>query len=173
MASYYYLVSSLPEISSDGEAPVTYDEFLLMCESNISEKKYEYLKNLTLDSEDGPIMKDWGEFYRNLTSELNAQRSAILGKAYTKDYDKDSVNAQIAQSAINAKNPLEAEKMLLAYQFDAIDTLIGLHSFDDVYLFGYAIKLKLLERQSCFVKSKGTEEFHRLFETVQQGVYSL
>ena len=28
MASYYYLVSSLPTLSSDGEMPMTYGEFL-------------------------------------------------------------------------------------------------------------------------------------------------
>ena len=173
MASYYYLIPSLPDLTTDGEMPCTYEEFLQMCEANVSEAKYEYLRDLTLDSNEGPLMEDWGEFYRNLTREINAQRSAILGRQYSSEYDKDPVNTLIAQQAISAENPLTAEKMLLDYQFDVIDTLIGLHSFDDVYLFGYAIKLKLLERQSCFVQSKGAEEFKHLFENVQESVYNL
>ena len=71
------------------------------------------------------------------------------------------------------EDPLEAEKILLECEFDNLDSLVGLHTFDDVYLFGYAIKLKLLERQSCFVQSKGQKEFKRLFDQVQQRVYSL
>ena len=62
-----------------------------------------------------------------------------------------------------AKNPLEAEKILLECEFDNLDSLVGLHTFDDRYLFGYAIKLKLLERQSCFVQFKGTEGIQTSF----------
>ena len=45
--------------------------------------------------------------------------------------------------------------------------------FDDYVLFGYAIKLKLLERLSCFEQDKGQAEFKSLFDGIQQRVYSL
>ena len=173
MASYYYLISSLPDLRTDGDMPMTYDEFLDMCQSNVSESKYELLKNLTLSSEEGPLLKEWSAFYKNLMGELNYQRSMSLGRPYLTSYDKDSVIAQVAGAAMAAKNPLEAEKILLECEFDNLDSLVGLHTFDDRYLFGYAIKLKLLERQSCFVQSKGQKEFKRLFDQVQQRVYSL
>ena len=173
MASYYYLISSLPDLRTDGDMPMTYDEFLDMCQSNVSESKYELLKNLTLSSEEGPMLKEWSAFYKNLMGELNYQRSVSLGRPYLTSYDKDSVIAQVAGAAMAAKNPLEAEKILLECEFDNLDSLVGLHTFDDRYLFGYAIKLKLLERQSCFVQSKGQKEFNRLFDQVQQRVYSL
>lgn len=173
MASYYYLISSLPDLKTDGEMPFSYDEFLSMCQSNVSESKYEYLKNLTLSSEEGPLLKEWSVFYKNLMSELNYQRSMNLGRAYLTSYDKDSVVAQVVGTVLAAKNPLEAEKILLDYEFENLDSLVGLHTFDDVYLFGYAIKLKLLERQSCFVQAKGKKEFKRLFDQVQQRVYQL
>ena len=173
MASYYYLISSLPDLKTDGDMPFSYDEFLGMCQSNVSESKYEYLKNLTLSSEEGPLLKEWSVFYKNLMSELNYQRSMNLGRAYMTSYDKDSVVAQVVGTVLAAKNPLEAEKILLDYEFENLDSLVGLHTFDDVYLFGYAIKLKLLERQSCFVQSKGKKEFKRLFDQVQQRVYQL
>ena len=173
MASYYYLISSLPDLRTDGDMPMTYDEFLDMCQSNVSESKYELLKNLTLSSEEGPLLKEWSAFYKNLMGELNYQRSVSLGRPYLTSYDKDSVIAQGAGAAMAAKNPLEAEKILLECEFDNLDSLVGLHTFDDRYLFGYAIKLKLLERQSCFVQSKGQKEFKRLFDQVQQRVYSL
>ncbi len=153
--------------------PMSYGEFLDMCKSHVSEEKYRILENLTLASTKGPILKEWSQFYGNLTKELNSQRSQRLGKAYPAEYDKEYSIAQVASAAIAAKNPLEAEKILLDCEFDNLDSLVGLHAFDDEYLFGYAIKLKLLERQSCFVKKKGQEEFKRLFDQVQQRVYSL
>ena len=173
MASYYYLISSLPDLRTDGDMPFTYEEFLGMCQSNVSESKYEFLSNLTLSSDEGPLLKDWAVFYNNLMSELNYQRSMSLGRAYLKSYDKDSVLTQVIGTVLAAKNPLEAEKILLDYEFENLDSLVGLHTFDDVYLFGYAVKLKLLERQNCFVQEKGKKEFKRLFDQVQQRVYQL
>ena len=173
MASYYYLISSLPDLRTDGDMPFTYEEFLGMCQSNVSESKYEFLNNLTLSSDEGPLLKDWAVFYNNLMSELNYQRSMNLGRAYLKSYDKDSVLTQVIGTVLAAKNPLEAEKILLDYEFENLDSLVGLHTFDDVYLFGYAVKLKLLERQNCFVQEKGKKEFKRLFDQVQQRVYQL
>lgn len=173
MASYYYLISSLPELSANEDMPITYDEFIGMCEDNVSDKTLERLKNLTLESTEGALLKKWSGFYTNLFRELNAQRSAALGKSYQVEYEKNPENTQIAQMAIAAKNPLEGEKLLLTHQFEALDGYTCGHYFDDVCLFGYAIKLKLLERQSCFVKEKGEAEFKRLFDNVQQRVYNL
>ena len=82
-------------------------------------------------------------------------------------------NAQVAASALAAKDPLESEQILLDYEFELLDTLVGLHTFDDQELFGYALKLKLLERKSCFEQEKGQAEFEHLFDQVQQRVYSL
>ena len=47
------------------------------------------------------------------------------------------------------------------------------YQMDDYVLFGYAIKLKLLERLNCFEQTKGKAEFNSLFEGIQQRVYSL
>ena len=96
-----------------------------------------------------------------------------LGKPYPAGFDKDGMNAQVVSAVLAAKNPLESEQILLAYEFELLDQLVGLHMFDDYVLFGYAVKLKLLERKSCFEKEKGKEEFKTLFDEVQKRVYSL
>lgn len=173
MASYYYLISSLPTLRSDGEMPMSYGEFLDCCRSNVSDSTFELLSNLTLASDQGPLVKEWAAFYGMLTKELNYQRSLNLGKTYSTSFEKDSLIAQVASAALKAKNPLEAEKILLDYEFEMLDSLVGLHAFDDHVLFGYAIKLKLLERQNCFEQAKGKAEFKTLFDQVQQRVYSL
>lgn len=173
MASYYYLISSLPDLRTDGSMPMTYDEFLLACQSQVSESKYQMLKDLTLSSEEGPIMKEWSDSYGALMKELNYQRSVNLGKSYPLVVNKNPMASRVASAALAASNPLEAEKILLDFEFEILDSLVGLHAFDDEYLFGYAMKLKLLERQSCFEQKKGQAEFKRLFDQVQQRVYSL
>jgi hypothetical protein len=173
MASYYYLIASLPDLRADGDMPITYDEFLSCCQSNVSEAKYQLLEDLTLSSTEGPLVDEWAKFYGMLTKELNYQRSMNLGKSYSSAFDKDGQIAQVVAAALSAKNPLEAEKVLLEYEFEALDSLVGLHMFDDHVLFGYAIKLKLLERQNCFEDTKGKAEFKSLFDGIQQRVYSL
>ena len=173
MASYYYLVSSLPTLTADGDLPITYGAFLNYCQGNVSESTYELLENLTLSSKEGPLVSEWAVFYGNLMKELNSQRSTRLGKPYSSSFDKEPASASVASAAIAAKNPLEAEKILLDYEFEYLDTLTGLHTFDDYVLFGYAIKLKLLERVSCFEHDKGQKEFTNLFTQVQQRVLSL
>ena len=141
--------------------------------SNVSDADYELLRDLTLASTEGPLVDKWAEFYGMLNKELSYQRSMNLGKSYSSAYDKDGIIAQVVSSALSAKNPLEAEKILLEYQFENLDSLIGLHMFDDYVLFGYAIKLKLLERLNCFEQTKGKAEFNSLFTGIQQRVYSL
>ena len=173
MASYYYLISSLPTLQSDGEMPMTYEEFLIACQGNVSEETYRRLENLTLSSTDGPLLRDWNATYGMLMKELNSQRSQALGKQYPSGFDKDGANVQVAAAALAAKNPLEAEQILLDYEFELLDTLVGMHMFDDSVLYGYALKLKLLERKSCFKKDKGQAEFKRLFDQAQERVYSL
>ena len=51
---------------------------------------------------------------------------------------------------MNNKNPLAAEEMLLSFEFERLDELVGIHYFDDYALIGYALKLKLLERKTSF-----------------------
>lgn len=173
MAAYYYLVSSLPELRSDGEMPLSYQEFLDLCESSVSVDKYKLLKDLTLSSSDGPLVKEWNRVYGALTKELNYQRSMKMGKSYPNPDNKDFMTTQVVSSALAAKDPLEAEKIMLDYEFQQLDELVGLHMFDDYVLFGYAVKLKLLERQGCFDHTKGQKEFRQLLGEVQQRVYNL
>ncbi|SFG47970.1 DUF2764 family protein [Oribacterium sp. WCC10] len=173
MAAYYYLISSLPDLKSDGEMPLSYKEFLDLCESQVSPDKFRLLKELTLSSTEGPLVNEWNRVYGSLTKELNYQRSMKLGKTYPNPADKEFTTVQVVSSALAAKDPLEAEKIMLDYEFQQLDELVGLHMFDDYVLFGYAVKLKLLERQGCFDHDKGKSEFRQLLGEVQQRVYTL
>ena len=44
------------------------------------------------------------------------------------------------------------------------------HYFDDRALTGYALKLKLLERKSCFDQKKGKAELDRILDGLQKQI---
>ncbi|MDD6667055.1 MAG: DUF2764 family protein [Lachnospiraceae bacterium] len=173
MASYYYLVASLPELRSDGELPITYEDFLSMCQDSVSKKTYDKLSTMTLDSDDTPLLKKWQESYGRIMEELNYQRAVNLRQTATPPTARDAAVVSFVGNLMHAKNPLEAEKEMLDFEFKTLDELVGLHMFDDWVLFGYAIKLKLLERQQCFVHDKGKKEFRRLMAVVRKRVYGI
>lgn len=173
MASYYYLISSLPTLSSDSQMPFDYSTFLEMCKSSVSSKVYKTLEELTLDSENGPLIKEWGAFYRKLINALNYLRREKLGLKTEESSVEDAAAKDAAIQAMNAKNPLEAEQIMLKAQFDHLDQLVAMHYFDDTVLFGYAVKLKLLERQNIFDMAEGKKEFKRLFDSIQDQILSI
>ena len=173
MSLYYYLMSSLPDLKSDEKSPITYSEFLSMCETATDKETYETLKNLTLDSTDAPLLKEWAKSYSSFIGELNNERRINLGKTLNKDYESDFYTKKAVTEVLSSKNPLAAEEAILKYEFDLIDSLLGMHIFDEYSLIGYAIKLKLLERKDCFTVEKGKKEFENLFTTVQSRVYNL
>ena len=74
MASYYYLISSLPMLRTRGEPPMDYAEFLRQCRTAVSPGVYETLAALTVSADHGPFLSQWAEFYQSLSRELTYQR---------------------------------------------------------------------------------------------------
>jgi len=168
MASYYYLISSLPMLKSDGSIPMDSKAFLESCKQNVSAATYESLCKLSDPSNNHPMLKKWAGFYNSLMDELSYQRNLKLGKACSAPSNRDSELVNTIAAVLAAKNPLISEQMLLDLEFKRIDQMIGLHNFDDFFLFGYAIKLSLLERQTVFKQEEGKEEFKALFTGVKK-----
>lgn len=138
MASYYYLISSLPMLRPNEEPPFDYSAFLEMCAAVVSGKTYETLAGLTVNADSGPLLEEWARFYRTLTAELNYQRNVRLGRPGTPPETGDPGVTEAVSAALNAKNPLESEQLLLRLEFSRLDAMIGLHNFDDHALYGYS-----------------------------------
>ncbi len=173
MASYYYLISSLPMLKSDGSIPIDSQSFLQQCKSCVSDSMYYALCNLSDTNNSHPMLKSWAKFYNSLMDELNYQRKIKLGKSCAVPENRDAEVVNTIASALAAKNPLISEQMLLELEFNRIDSMMGLHSFDEYYLYGYAIKLKLLERQTIFKHDDGNEEFRTLFTELKNQILSM
>lgn len=171
MASYYYLLSSLPMLAANTAPPFDYPTFLEMCRSSVSAATYGALEQLTVDSDRGPLLRPWAVFYRRLREELRYQRLCRLGKPCQAPEDRGAAAA--VQAAVAAENPLQGERLLLELEFRQIDSLVGFHVFDDTALFGYALKLQLMQRLHGFQFEPGKEEFISLLDGIQQKIYSL
>lgn len=173
MASYYYLISSLPMLRAGETPPLDYAAFLDLCRGAVSDKVFSTLETLTVRSTDGPLVSRWAEFYRVLSDELVYQRRLKLGRQCAAPNDRDYVVTQTVTAAVNAANPLEGERLLLELEFSRLDELIGLHNFDDNALYGYALKLQLLERQRVFRHDEGKAAFDVLLGQVREQIFSL
>ncbi len=173
MASYYYLISSLPMLQPDMDPAFDYTHFLKLCRTAVSESVYHQLEALTVRSDKGPLVAKWAVFYRCLTSELNYQRNMKLGKPCVSPENRKAGVAETVAAALAARNPLEAELILLKLQFNRLDAMIGLHNFDEYALFGYALKLLLLERKRGFRYEDGKRAFEGLLSQIQQRIFSI
>ena len=173
MSSYHYLIASLPTLKTEEEMPFDYGTFLEMCRNTVSASVFSRLQELTVLSGKGPFLSDWAEFYGRLHNELVYQRKLKLGKKANPPSDREENAVTQVRRALNAKNPLEAENVLLDLEFAKIDELTGMHYFDEVVLFGYGMKLKLLERKNAFTKEEGRQEFGRLFDHIQEQINNI
>ena len=60
MASYYYLISSLPMLRAGDAPPLDYAAFLDQCQGAVSDRVYRSLEELTVRSEDGGFVSRSG-----------------------------------------------------------------------------------------------------------------
>ena len=173
MASYYYLMASLPMLRTDGEPPMDYGAFLKMCRGNVSDQVYATLETLSVESGEGPLLREWSAFYGTLQKELIYQRSVKLGRTAKVPDSRDAAARAAVTAAVQSANPLTGEQILLKLQFERLDELVGYHNFDERALYGYAMKLQLLERQRTFRRETGKEEFANLLDDLRRQVFSM
>ena len=149
MASYYFLLSSLPMLRAEGKPPLTYAEFLERCKSCVGAGRYALLESLTPASDRGPLLADWSKFYAALEGELTDLRNGRLGRQPQRRGGGDGALRREISAAIEGKDPLEAEKALLALQFKKLDELIGTHAFDDCAASTPSFLIALIKSPIC------------------------
>ena len=90
MASYYYLISSLPMLRAGDAPPLDYAAFLDQCQGAVSDRVYRSLEELTVRSEDGGFVSRWAAFYRVLQGELTYQRRVKRGESCAAPNERDA-----------------------------------------------------------------------------------
>ncbi len=181
MASYYYLVASLPTLRYDAEAPMSFDQFLQACKGNVGPHHMALLEAATLADTGKPVphnsfLAAWVSYRTMVAKELSDQRARkldIVGDRYRNTGDKEYRIIETVRSALNAPDPLQGELMLMRLYWDFLDEQAGLHTFDMTALMAYAVKLQILERRGRFAQQAGNTEFKHLFSNLQSKIQSI
>lgn len=179
MSKQYYLVSQLPDISAAGEKstlPITEKYYKDLCSRFLDSESIKILNQLNLEApknvcKTGSVFLDkWYENERALRFALAQVRAQKMKK------DSPSVPfaisgdiVQVARTACGMDSPLSAEQFLFEYRLSVLSNLQPLDNFSTDYVFAYGIRLMLLERMKKFDKTKGTDSYHKIYETILDG----
>ena len=169
MPSRYYFLSSLPMLRYDEPAPLTWERFLSDALGNISNSDYGLLIQIAQGKDGGNgFLKKWYAVNAKLADAVNAHRKVNLGRddvgpVVLREYEVE----RVATAAMNAKNPLEAEFILMKFGYDFLESAKGLEPFSENALLAYALQLRILLRKDSFTAEKGNKQYEKLFGIIQ------
>lgn len=166
MASYYYLVASLPTLSFDQSPPLSIKQFMEKCQAELSKKDYKVLENLFNEQESPlhPFIEKYRAFSFSLNEVLNyfrGQKLQRIDESQTRKFSESNL-VEIVKLALSAENPLRGELALLKYRWDYISSLASFKYFELEVVLAYAVHLKLAQRKALFDDEKGKVEFESI-----------
>lgn len=177
--SRYYLMSQLPSLDGIGDnapLPITEERFSELCMRFLDKKAQRELSRLTLlpprdcEQSDSALITSWNEGERCLRLALLKVRAERLSKPF--DCESDSIPTelmQIARTAIEMRDPLEAESFLNRYRFELLEALRPADTFSKDAVFYYGLKLKLLLRIRQFDREKGKAAYKDIYYSILNG----
>ena len=172
MPSRYYFLSSLPMLRFQDHAPLTWEKFLDEAHGNVSEADFRMLCALADGSDCGNgFIKAWNIMNRNLDDAVNTRRRSSLGlDDVTGTVFRKLDIEKVCEAACSAKNPLEAEMVLMKFRYDWLEREKGLEPFSEKALISYALQLRILLRKDLFTVESGNSEYNRLFDIIQKQI---
>lgn len=176
MKKQYYLVSQLPDISAAGEKstlPITEKYYRDLCSRFFDSNQIKILNKLSLEAPKLPestgsdFLDKWYSFERSLRyalAQIRAQKMKKDAGVIPVSVQADIVQA--ARTAVGMDSPLSAEQFLYEYRLSVLNTLQPMDYFSTDAVFAYGIRLMLLERIRKFDKEKGTDSYHKIYDTI-------
>ena len=73
---------------------------------------------------------------------------------------------QAARTAVGMDSPLSAEQFLYEYRLSVLSNLQPLDIFSMDAVYAYGIKLLLVQRMKMFNREKGTDSYHKIYDTI-------
>ena len=170
MGSRYYFLSSMSMLRFSDKAPMSWESFLSQARGNVSEGEYEALCSIEDRSDSSNrFLIQWNGLNRKLDEAVNARRRQNLHREEkSSQVFVDYEITKTANAALNAKNPLEAEMILMRFRYDWLEQQKGLDPFSEAALLAYALQLRILIRKDLFTVEAGNEQFSSMFESIQK-----
>ena len=179
MSKQYYLVSQLPDISASGEKstlPITESYYRNLCSRFLEHSQLNILNSLTLEAPrecvktGSDFLDKWYDNERSLRFALYQIRAQKMKKDLPQiPFTIPGDIVQAARTALGMDSPLSAEQFLFEYRISVLNNLQPLDTFSTDYVYAYGIRLMLLERMKKFDRVKGTESYHKIYETILDG----
>ena len=168
MASYYYLVASLPTLFLDEEAPITPAEFRALCDQWLDADDawdIHCLMDNHLDRPSpvecikGACANQWlarETEIRNTIVRLRAAKVRVDAEPFLRPCrELDLYTEKAVAEAMSRPQPLERELGLDQLRWSLLDDLARFDPFGLPAVIAYALKLKLVERWSALTVEKG------------------
>lgn len=174
MSQYYFLVSSLPILFENKKSYITVEEFLPLCETQLTGKDFKILQNTHIS----PISKKkpsctsldkWQAWEKSLRNELVKLRARNLGKdprPYLREVPFFTEIHSITQEAFNEESLLTAEDILFIARWQKLSELEAGHFFDIDKIVIYYLKLQLLQGKNLFNFEEGKQFFETLYNDI-------
>ena len=185
--AYYYLAAQLPALAYNQGAPMSSAAFRELAAAQMSGEDAALLDYCTLDPAplgagdegpayaepfppvDGDFIDRWRGWERALRLNLARYRSLKIKREGAQsleapDWPADA--AQAAKAAAAMDSPFEAELFLDRARWDAIDAFQGIEYISRNTIYGYLLKLRLLERRALFRTEEGFAEYKELYAAI-------
>lgn len=163
-----YLISSLPGLTFDGEAPITMEYFLSNVHSQLSRCDAQGVEDVINGNPSShPIAVKWSDIDTQIRNAIAAQRAKQMEKDPSKWlrpaegcslYWKDRI-----VSAFNEKDPTSRQRQIDLARFEAAGELTPVTSpLSTAAVFTYAIRLEITLRRSSMNIDQGNNVFDKL-----------
>ncbi len=163
--SHYYLVSSLPHLTLDGDLPFGVEEFGAMCEGVLSDAELADVK-LVLGLSDGApqtaVVSDWMAQEKLLNQEIACTRAERAGADLKIVQGYTGVVEPLVDHAFSVSNPGDREAELDKARWKLVDELGAKDAFGFAAILAFAVKLKLVARWSVLDAHKGEAKLESL-----------
>lgn len=184
MSQYYYTIAALPHLQYDSE-PRDVGSFLQFCRETISEKDYDVLCEVRLNSEwetarsSNDIVRLWQAWERELRIQLAKLRlerkkmepdprfSQVQALNFSGAAGGEFLELQnLARSILSASTPLAAEEMITKSYWEQLEGMEVSHFFDFGKLLIYYLKMLVLQKKSMFNGDSGNKRYKSIYENI-------
>lgn len=162
MASYYYLVASLPTLFLDEESPITPAEFMASCDQWLDADDARDIQGLMDNHPEraqAACIHQWlarETEIRNAIARLRAAKVRVDAEPFLRPCrELDLYTEKAVAEAMSRPQPLERELGLDQLRWSLLDDLSRFDPFGLPAVIAYALKLKLVERWSALTVEKG------------------
>lgn len=176
MSYYYFTVASLSHLSYEMDNIPAIDDFLTICEENVSDKDLNIIKSSLFDDLDqkktgNRILDSWyirEKNMRNKLVKLRAKKLKIDPEEFIVETPELLSGDHVTREAVEHESPLIAEDILNWERWSYLEELEFAHYFDLEKLIIYYLKLQVLTRKKSFNKERGMEKFNDIIENISK-----